>query len=92
VALQFSWRVVVDNVADVKIAPGPTETARPATAGPLLIHRDDSRNIRPCSALTAGNTALLVSLFVLLTTLNSFRLIWSKCLFVAYFQFHVSAI
>ena len=60
VALQFNWRVLMDNEAshdDVKGTMSSTvycETPRPATAGPLIIqHRTD--DLRPSSALAAGN-------------------------------------
>jgi len=60
VGMQFSWQIVMDNFVDVKTAAVPNvmaaDTPRPATAGPLMIHLDDTGNIRPSSALSAGNT------------------------------------
>jgi len=62
VSLQFNWQVVMDNFVDVKTTAAmpnatPAETPRPATAGPLMIRLDDASNIRPSSALSAGNNA-----------------------------------
>ena len=66
VTLQFSWQIVMDNFVDVKTAVmsnfQPTETPRPATAGPLMIRLDDTSNIRPSSALSDSNTARLLPL------------------------------
>jgi len=62
VALQFSWRVDMDYVADVKAASVSVDTPRPVTAGPLVIRRDHSTNIRPSSAMATGNTARLAAL------------------------------
>ena len=66
VTLQFSWQIVMDNFVDVKTVVmsnvQPTETPRPATAGPLMIRLDDTSNIRPSSALSDSNTARLLPL------------------------------
>jgi len=52
VSLQFSWDVIMDTVITGLMN---AESARPATAGPLVMPRDHATNIRPSSALSSSN-------------------------------------